>query len=272
MPTLKVLIVEDNKAGEGLPLEKLLKASGFEVVAIATSVDEAVQMAELHRPALVLMDIRLDGDIEGGVTAAWKIQRSVGAEIVYVTGAELSQSLLEKVSKTAYVGFLTKPFTNEQVLAVANLARARHAGKKVVFVCYAHEDNDMKVKLCRFLEAMSDIGIDPWDDQKISLGANWKEEIAGAVRRSDVAILLISIDFLNSDFIKEVELPALLKARGGAIRVLPVYVRSVPEKALKNTGLAEFQGINRPSDPLDRWDEPRRERDAWTKICNFLVP
>jgi hypothetical protein len=54
--------------------------------------------------------------------------------------------------------------------------------------------------------------IDLWVDTKINVGEKWKEKIQQALDRAAIAILLISADFLASDFIIDNELPPLLKA------------------------------------------------------------
>ncbi len=271
MANEKVLIVENEVASVARPLERLLRKHQFSVVGIAPTAEEAVRLAKKDKPAVVLMDIMLPSGDEG-VNAAAEIRRLVGSEIVYLTGAETTDALLRKVAGTKPVGFLTKPATDQQVLALLKLFRMKHQGHKVVFVCYSREDAQMKVELCKFLETLSEVGVDPWDDQKILFGDNWREEIAGAVRRADVAILLLSVDFVNSRFIKSFELPALLKAKTERnIRIVNVYVRAVPLSVLKQTGLIEFHAINSPDNPLDRWDEPRRELEAWKRLCDFLT-
>jgi hypothetical protein len=219
------------------------------------------------------MDIMLRGDTEGGVNAARQIRDETGAAIIYVTGADTSQDLMDKVASTEPFSFLTKPWTEEQVLAVLKLFRAKSAGKKVVFVCYAHEDREMKNELCKFLESLKGLGVDSWDDERVGYGDYWRDEIDAAVRRADAAILMVSIDFMNSRFIQESELPALLalqKQKG--IKVLIVYIRSVPEGALKSKGLLAFQAFNNPGTALPGGENGRADREhVWTQICNELT-
>jgi hypothetical protein len=62
-----------------------------------------------------------------------------------------------------------------------------------------------------------DRGIELWSDARIEPGLNWNDELRDAVARADVALLLVSPDFLASDFIMQVELPALIA--GGVRRV-----------------------------------------------------
>jgi hypothetical protein len=72
---------------------------------------------------------------------------------------------------------------------------------------------------------------EPWDDRKIGAGLDWKPEIERAMDRAAVAVLLVSADFLTSDFIKNEEAPRLLARRGaGSLRVIPVIVKPCPWK------------------------------------------
>ena len=54
--------------------------------------------------------------------------------------------------------------------------------------------------------------VDLWADSRITPGDRWKQEIASAMERASIAVLLVSADFLASDFVAENELPPLLEA------------------------------------------------------------
>jgi hypothetical protein len=90
-----------------------------------------------------------------------------------------------------------------------------------------------------------------WSDTKINPGARWREEIKQAIDEARIAVLLISADFLASEFIVTNELPPLLAAAEleGA-RIIPVIVK--PSRFVRDRGLSRFQALNDPKAPLIR--------------------
>jgi hypothetical protein len=105
-----------------------------------------------------------------------------------------------------------------------------------------------------------------WDDSRIRPGDKWQEEIAAALRRARVAILLVSADFLASDFISENELPPLLKAASEeGVMILPVIVS--PCRFEKTDGLSQYQAVNSPRRSLIALDRAKRE-DLFVKIAD----
>lgn len=80
----RVLIVEDDMI-ISLVIENMVKELGHEVVGKATSGDEAIRLATEHVPDLVLMDIRLKGDMDG-IEAVSAIKDSIDTSVIYLTG------------------------------------------------------------------------------------------------------------------------------------------------------------------------------------------
>ena len=80
-----VLIVEDEFLIADM-FETQIEAMGITVCGIAGTADQAVALAREHRPALVLMDVRLKGD-KDGVDAAIAIHDTVGSKIIFITGS-----------------------------------------------------------------------------------------------------------------------------------------------------------------------------------------
>lgn len=83
-----------------------------------------------------------------------------------------------------------------------------------IFLSYSHKDEKEKNKLLSHLGVLQKTGkINVWSDDQINAGADWQNDISIAISRADIAILLITADYLNSDFILNVEIPNFLKKR-----------------------------------------------------------
>jgi transcriptional regulator with XRE-family HTH domain len=134
----------------------------------------------------------------------------------------------------------------------------RPAGK-YVFVSYSHRDSAYLERLMVHLKPLQKQGvIDPWVDTRLQAGDKWKKEIEKALQRARVAVLLVSADFLASDFIVENELPPLLQAaEAKGTLIIPVILK--PCRFTRDKNLQEFQAINSPDEPLSLADENERE-------------
>ena len=119
-----------------------------------------------------------------------------------------------------------------------------------VFISYSHKDTDFLNRLLVHLQPLQNEGlIDFWVDTKIKAGDKWRNEIEKALKHARVAILLISADFLASEFIVKNELPPLLeKAEMDGTRIIPVIVK--PCRFARDKKLSRFQAINPPESPL----------------------
>ena len=120
----RVLIVEDEFA-VAMELEDHLGAMGYTVIDHVMTGAEAVERAEQTDPDLVLMDVRLDGPMDG-VEAARRIRASRSLPVVFVT-AYSDDDTLERATETTPYGYIVKPFDRRELYATLEVARRTHA-------------------------------------------------------------------------------------------------------------------------------------------------
>jgi len=128
-----------------------------------------------------------------------------------------------------------------------------------VFISYSHKDAVFLDRLITHLKPLERDGlISLWADTRLRAGDIWKKEIESALQNATVAVLLISADFLASDFITQNELPPLLrKAEDRGTRIIPLLVK--PSRFTRDKSLRHFQAVNTPEHALILLPEGERE-------------
>jgi hypothetical protein len=98
-----------------------------------------------------------------------------------------------------------------------------------VFFSYAHEDEALRDKLAKHLKLLERQGvIKAWHDRNITAGEEWKDAIDNHLESANVILLLVSSDFLASDYCYDIELKrALERHESNEARVIPIILRSV---------------------------------------------
>ena len=108
-----------------------------------------------------------------------------------------------------------------------------------------------------------------WDETKIQAGQNWQEEIEHALSQAKVAVLLVSRDFLSSDFIAKHILPPVLNAaENDGLIILWVAVRTCAYKA---TQIGNYKAVNNPSKPLASMKGRGELDEALLDICQQIA-
>ncbi|HEV2708194.1 MAG TPA: FxSxx-COOH system tetratricopeptide repeat protein [Pyrinomonadaceae bacterium] len=104
-----------------------------------------------------------------------------------------------------------------------------------IFLSYSHKDEDEKEALVtqlRVLEHAAEVCL--WNDDRIEAGGDWNREIEEAMAEAKVAVLLITANFLNSRFIREVEVPRLIgRHRAGELKIFPVIATDCAWQTVK---------------------------------------
>jgi len=98
-----------------------------------------------------------------------------------------------------------------------------------IFFSYAHEDEKLKIELEKQLSLLKWQGlIDIWHDRDISAGAEWAREIDQYLNTADIILLLVSPDFMASDYCYRKEMKrAMERHERGEARVIPVILRPI---------------------------------------------
>lgn len=118
-----------------------------------------------------------------------------------------------------------------------------------VFIAYSREDNEHRIRLEKHLSPLKrSAEISTWYDGEIELGKDWETEIRTALNLSDIILLLISPDFIHSDYCYEVEMKrALERHEAGEATVVPILIRHC---AWEDTPFARLQLLPRNGQPL----------------------
>jgi hypothetical protein len=138
-----------------------------------------------------------------------------------------------------------------------------------VFISYSHQDRRWLGRLQTHLRPLVRQGvIDLWDDTQIAKGADWQATIQAALARARVAVLLVTPDFLASEFVATQELPRLLEgAAQGGLTILWIAVRP---SAYQRTPIARYQAANEPARPLSGLNPTQRDQ-VLVQICEVIA-
>lgn len=131
----------------------------------------------------------------------------------------------------------------------------------LVFISYSEQDEKEKATLLSQLGVLESDGlIDVWSNDRISAGADWEAEIRQTIAQARVAILLISVNFLTSEFILGQVVPSLLQRHESeGLVVFPIIARACAWQTID--WLAKMKVRPRDEKPVWRGDESRVDRE-----------
>ncbi|RPJ33215.1 MAG: TIR domain-containing protein [Planctomycetaceae bacterium] len=135
-----------------------------------------------------------------------------------------------------------------------------------LFFSYSHKDQGMRDEMDKFLSVLKRSNrIATWHDRKISAGSEWGKEIDEYLNRADIILLLVSADFLASDYCWGTEMKrALQRHELGQALVIPVIVRPCD---WEDAPFAKFQALPRDARPVSSWPNPA---EALTDIARGI--
>lgn len=122
-PAARILVVEDESI-VAFNLQQRLTHLGYDVPSIAVSGQECMEQVATTQPDLVLMDIHIQGDMDG-IDVASRLQREHTVPVIYLT-AYSEDSTLERARETQPYGYLLKPFSERELHASIQMALERH--------------------------------------------------------------------------------------------------------------------------------------------------
>jgi AbiTii/TIR domain len=229
---------------EGLPLPRL---DGYEGSAYLTEV-------EYGRLCTIVCQ-----RVPGVATRDWW-EASPSKRIAYMEAAlgTIVPDVRPPVSQTA---------SGVDLSAIGEDAKQDTARDKV-FISYSHKDARFCEELKTHLRPLERAGrVSTWSDKQIEAGTQWLQEITTALSKTKVAVMLVTKDFLASDFIHEYELGPLLKtAKQSGVRILWVLVRACN---WQSTALKDLQALLPTTKPLAQMKADRDQ--AWVKVCEEIT-
>ncbi len=189
----KILVVEDVNNIE-IDVRNRLEEMGYMVQSIVLSAEKAFESIENETPDLVLMDIKLDGKING-IEAARQIQDNYSVPVVFLSGENDKKLLRETVEAGAF-GFVSKPFKEAEIFANIENALYKHekyldllkenkklkaltgitkANQEFIFIKADYKLNKIDLKEILFLEAQKDYVVIHTDKKVFTTHATMKK-------------------------------------------------------------------------------------------------
>ena len=129
-----------------------------------------------------------------------------------------------------------------------------------LFISYSHKDRAILERFWTHLSPLeTQYGLQRWDDSRIQPGDIWLDEIERALARAQVALLLVSPDFLASDFIRRQELPCLFEAaQNDGLKIL--WVPLLPCSWKRFRQIEQYQAVIPVNKTLAEMGEVERDR------------
>jgi len=135
-----------------------------------------------------------------------------------------------------------------------------------LFYSYSHKDEALREELETHLKILQRQGlIQGWHDRRIDPGQEWSSEIDKRLEEADVVLLLVSPDFLASDYCYNIEMQrAMERHEVGEARVIPIILR---ESNWSDTPFANLQALPKDAKPVTTYE---RKDTAWNEISKSL--
>jgi PAS domain S-box-containing protein len=175
MANATIMIVEDEIV-VAMELEEKLKGMGYQVSAIVSSGEAAVSGAEAYPPDLILMDIRLQGRVDG-IQAAGLIRNRRDVPVIYLT-AYADDATLNRAKLAQPFGYLIKPFSEKELRTTIEIALYKHQKDREAKQTAEYFSETVKL-LAAALIITDETGAIKYMNHVAEVLTGWKQEDAG---------------------------------------------------------------------------------------------
>jgi internalin A len=141
----------------------------------------------------------------------------------------------------------------------------RHEAVRL-FISYSHKDENQRNELQTHIKLLQRQRIiDAWDDRRIDPGDEWKQKIDDNLERASIILLLVSSDFMASDYCYKTEIMrAMERHYNDEARVIPVIVR---DTLWNNAPFAKLQALPKDGKPISQWPD---KDTAWKNVAEGI--
>jgi internalin A len=135
-----------------------------------------------------------------------------------------------------------------------------------LFYSYSHKDETLRNELETHLKLLQRQGLlETWHDRQIEAGEEWKQKIDDNLERADIVLLLVSADFIASDYCYEKEMQRVMERhKQGTARVIPVIVRDV---SWRIAPFARLQALPKDGRAVTLWEN---KDSAWRDVSEGI--
>lgn len=169
-----------------------------------------------------------------------------------------NEELLRRIEKLTQENDRLRELNRTQATAVPFPVRvapkSTHEGPLRLFYSYARQDEELRQRLELHIRVLERMGlIESWSDREITMGEEWKSQIDEALEGADIVLLLVSPDFLASDYCYDYEMRrAMERHERGEAQVIPVILRPVD---WTSTPLGKLQVLPTDGRPITTWTD-----------------